>query len=264
MISRRLSLARDLAVGAGVGAFSGAFGVGGGIQLIPYLVLVRKMAQKNAQATALVTVAMGAAAGGITYGLNDSVAWLPASIILIGGLLGSLIGSHVVQRISDRRLQIVFGFLLVIVAVRLLVANSATATTPQELPTITPLIVAAYLASGLAMGVLSALFGIGGGILLIPILVTGFGFEQQLAAGTSLAVMMPIALLGAIRLTKPGFTNWRSGSLFGIASVPGAALGSAIALSLPGDILRSAFAIVLVVIAITLVRKGLRAGRGPA
>jgi uncharacterized membrane protein YfcA len=259
MISRRLSLGRDLAVGAGVGAFSGAFGVGGGIQLVPYLVLVRKMAQKNAQATALITVAMGAAAGGITYGLADSVAWLPASIILIGGLLGSLIGSHVVQRISDKRLQIVFGFLLVIVALRLLLSNPATTTSPQELPTITPLIVVAYLASGLAMGTLSALFGIGGGILIIPILVTGFGFEQQLAAGTSLAVMMPIALLGAIRLTKPGLTNWRSGSLFGIASVPGAALGSFIALSLPGEILRSAFALVLVVIAITLVRKGLRA-----
>lgn len=259
MISRRLSLTRDIAVGVGVGAFSGAFGVGGGIQLVPYLVLVRKMAQKNAQATALVTVAMGAAGGGITYGLNDSVAWLPAAIILIGGLLGSLIGSHVVQRIPDKRLQIVFGFLLVIVAVRLVLTNSATAASPQDLPTITAPIVVAYLASGLAMGMLSALFGIGGGILLIPILVTGFGFEQQLAAGTSLAVMMPIALLGAIRLTKPGLTNWRSGSLFGIASVPGAALGSFIALSLPGDILRSAFAVVLLVIAITLVRKGFRA-----
>lgn len=262
MISRRLSLARDLGVGAGVGAFSGAFGVGGGIQLIPYLVLVRKMAQKNAQATALVTVAMGAAAGGITYGLANSVAWIPASIIVIGGLFGSLIGTNLVQRISDKRLQIVFGFLLVAVAVRLLLTSSGTSASPAELPTITPLIALAYLASGLAMGILSSLFGIGGGILLIPILVTGFGFEQQLAAGTSLAVMMPIALLGAIRLTRPGFTNWRSGSLFGLASIPGAALGSYIALSLPGDILRSAFAVVLIVIAITVVRKGLRATTG--
>jgi uncharacterized membrane protein YfcA len=109
------------------------------------------------------------------------------------------------------------------------------------------------------MGILSALFGIGGGILIIPILVTGFGYGQQLAAGTSLAVMMPIALLGAIRLTKPGFTNWRTGSIFGVASVPGAVLGSYIALSLPGDTLRSAFAVVLVVIAITIVRKGIKA-----
>ena len=259
MISTRLGLARDVGVGAAVGAFSGAFGVGGGIQLIPYLVLVRKMAQKNAQATALITVAMGATAGAITYAIGDSVAWLPAAFIVIGGLTGSLIGSHVVQRISDKRLQILFGILLVIVAIRLLLSSSSSTTNINDLPNITPLIALAYLGSGVAMGILSALFGIGGGILLIPILVTGFGYGQQLAAGTSLTVMMPIALLGAIRLTKPGYTNWRAGSVFGVASVPGAILGSFIALSLPGDILRSAFAVVLVIIAITIVRKGLQA-----
>jgi len=258
MITHRLGLARDVGVGAAVGTFSGVFGVGGGIQLTPYLVLVRKMAQKNAQATALITVAMGAAAGGITYALVDSVAWLPAAFIVIGGLAGSLIGSHVVQRISDKRLQILFGILLVIVAIRLVLDSTSATESVVDLPTITPLIALAYLGSGLAMGILSALFGIGGGILIIPILVTGFGYGQQLAAGTSLAVMMPIALLGAIRLTKPGFTNWRTGSIFGVASIPGAVLGSYIALSLPGDILRSGFAVVLVVIAITIVRKGMK------
>ena len=258
MITHRLGLARDVGVGAAVGTFSGVFGVGGGLQLVPYLVLVRKMAQKNAQATALITVAMGAAAGGITYALGDSVAWLPAAFIVIGGLAGSLIGSYLVQRISDKRLQIFFGILLIIVAIRLVLSASSDTTSINDLPTITPLIALAYLGSGLAMGTLSALFGIGGGILIIPILVTGFGYGQQLAAGTSLAVMMPIALLGAIRLTKPGFTNWRNGSIFGVASVPGAVLGSYIALSLPGDILRSAFAVVMVAIAITMVRKGIK------
>jgi uncharacterized protein len=250
-------LLRDAAVGVGVGVFSGLLGVGGGILLVPFLVIALTWGQKRAQATSLVMVAMAGAAGAGTYAIGDSVAWVPAVIIMGGGLLGSLLGSAIVQRTADSRLQILFGLLLVLVSLRLLWPAGIAET--DALPALTAPTVIGYLLSGLAMGILSALFGIGGGILLIPLLITFFGFSQQLAAGTSLAVIVPISLLGALRLTKPGFTDWRIGFRFGLGAAVGAVFGAWAALAIPGIVLRIGFAIVLLLVAVRLVRMGIRA-----
>ncbi len=256
-------LVRDLAVGVGAGAFSGALGVGGGILLVPFLVLALHVGQKRAQATSLVMVAMAATAGAVRYAVADSVAWWPAAIIVVGGLIGVLIGSDLMQRIRDHRLQIVFGILLVIVGVRLLWPTEVTASAADQLPQLTPAIVLAYVVSGLGMGVLSALLGVGGGILLIPVLVAAFDFSQQLASGTSLAVMVPIALLGAIRLTRPGLTDWSQGARFGFGSIVGALLGASIALAVSGPAMRLVFAVVLLAIGIRMTILGWRADREP-
>jgi uncharacterized protein len=247
-------LIRDLAVGVGVGIFSGALGVGGGILLVPFLVLVLHWQQKRAQATSLVMIAMSGVAGALTYAIGDSVDWRAAGIIAVGGLAGTLIGSHIVQRTADHRLQIAFGVLLVVVSIRLLFDTSTVVESPTA--NLGWVAIIGLVLSGIAMGILSALFGIGGGIILIPILVTFFGFGQQLAAGTSLAVIVPISLLGAVRLSGPGLTNWAVGVRYGIGAVVGASLGALAALSVPGTAVRYTFAAVLALVAIRMIRTG--------
>jgi uncharacterized membrane protein YfcA len=251
-------LLRDLLVGVGVGAFSGALGVGGGIILVPFLVLVVHLAQKQASATSLVMVSIASTSGAITYALANSVAWVPAGWLIVGGVIGAFIGSWLVRRIADHRLQIAFGVLLVLVSVRLFLPTTSQVQTEAQLPAITPLMALSFILIGVAMGVLSALFGIGGGILLIPVLVTLFDFGQQFAAGTSLAVMAPISLIGAIQQTKPGFTNWPMGLRLGAGAILGATGGAMIALALPGEIVRWVFAVVLLIVAVRMVRVGLR------
>lgn len=157
----RSDLPRDLAVGTGVGVFSGAFGVGGGILLVPYLVLVRGVGQKVAQATSLVMITLAAAAGATRYAIDGAVAWAPAAAITVGGLLGVLMGVTVVQRTTDRRLQIAFGVLIAIVALRLLWPVADDASIAADLPPLTLAAALGYAAAGLAMGVLSSLFGVG-------------------------------------------------------------------------------------------------------
>ena len=250
---------RDLLIGFGAGGLSGAFGVGGGIVLIPLLVLLLHVAQKRAQATSLVMVTLAGAAGSITYAIAGEVAWIPAAFILIGGMAGSLIGSSLVKRTSDHRLQIGFGILLIAVAVRLLlpVATQSNA----EFVNVSAMAAVGFVLSGLAMGVLSALFGVGGGIILIPIIVTVFGFPQQLAAGTSLTVMAPIALLGAWRQSRTGATDWRMGLRFGVASIPGSVIGALAAVNASGSVLRVLFALLLIVIGLRMVIEGWRTRR---
>lgn len=240
--------AQDAGVGVGVGAFSGAFGVGGGLMLVPFLVLARKVPQKRAQATSLVMVAMAATAGALRYAIDASVAWVPALFILAGGLAGAWLGAHLVQRSPNSLLQALFGLIVVIAGLRMLWPSATDPEDLAELPDLTAGIAVAYVVAGLGMGLLSALFGIGGGILLVPILATGFGYEQSLAAGTSLAVMVPISLVGAVRLTRPGFTQWGEGARYGIGAIVGALIGASIALAVGGPIMRAAFGVLMLVI----------------
>ena len=80
---------------------------------------------------------------------------------------------------------------------------------------------------------------------------------RRQAAGTSIAVG-PIALVGAIRQTKPGLTNWRMGLRFGFGAIPGAIVGAALALWLSGPVLGAAFAVVLAVIGLRMLWQAVR------
>jgi hypothetical protein len=257
------ALSRDLAIGALVGVFSGFFGVGGGIILVPILVIAMHLPQKQAQATSLVMVCLAALAGTATYAASNSIAWVPGVPLIAGGLIGTWIGSMLMLRTSDRRLQVSFALLLIFAAARLIWDHQPHGA--STLPDLTTTILLGYALCGLAMGLLSALMGVGGGIIVIPLLVTIFGFSQQLANGTSLLVMVPIALLGALRLTRSGNTNWAQGSRFGLGAMPGAVLGASLALILPAMLLSNLFAVVLCAAAIQLLARARRSSpRGQA
>lgn len=254
-----LALARDLALGSLVGVFSGFFGVGGGIILVPILVIAMHLPQKRAQATSLVMVSLAALAGMATYAASNSIAWGPGVPLIAGGLVGTWFGSDLMLRTSDRRLQFFFGLLLIGAAARLI--WDARPHDSTNLPHLNASILVAYALCGLVMGLLSALMGVGGGIIVIPLLVGFFDFSQQLANGTSLFIMVPIALLGALRLSRSGNTDWAQGTRFGLGAIPGAVLGASLALVLPGTLLSTLFAFVLIAAAIQLLIRARRGSR---
>ena len=252
----RTTLARDLALGVGAGLISGFFGVGGGIIVVPIMVIGLQFAQKQAQATSLVMIGFGGVAGVTTYALAQNVAWMPAFFIVLGSLAGAWIGAHIVQKLPDQKLQIAFGVLLILIALRMLFSNPSSGG--NELPAITALVIVGYLASGFAMGIFSAMLGVGGGILLIPILIFFFGFSQLVASGTSLAVMIPTALLGAARLSRTGLTNWPMGIRLGAGAVCGALVGAMLAFRVSGSVLQVGFALLLIAISGQMLWRALR------
>jgi uncharacterized protein len=121
---------------------------------------------------------------------------------------------------------------------------------------VTALVLAGGL--GFAAGVLSGMFGVGGGILFVPTLVLVLGLTQLGAQATSLAAMIPVVAVGAWRQHGYGNVSWRTASVVGIVSSAGVAAGAALATSLPDDVLRKLFAGLLVVTAIHLVVSGRR------
>jgi len=108
------------------------------------------------------------------------------------------------------------------------------------------------LALGFAAGVLSGMFGVGGGILFVPTFALVLGLTQLSAQATSLAAMIPVVIVGAWRQHRYGNVRWREALIVGIASLVGVAGGIALAASLPDDVLRKLFALLLLVVAAQL------------
>ena len=99
---------------------------------------------------------------------------------------------------------------------------------------------------GLAAGMLSGLVGVGGGIIVVPALVFALGFTQQQAQGTSLGLLLlPIGIFAVINYYKQGYIDIRVVLIMSVAFILGAYLGSKFSLSLPEEIVRKIFAIIL-------------------
>jgi uncharacterized protein len=107
------------------------------------------------------------------------------------------------------------------------------------------------LALGVTAGVLSGLFGVGGGILFVPALVV-LGLGQLEAQATSLLAILPTVAAGAWNQRRYGNLRPRLALQLGLASIAGAAAGVLITISLPEEILRRLFALLLLVVAVRL------------
>ncbi len=105
---------------------------------------------------------------------------------------------------------------------------------------------------GIAAGVLSGMFGIGGGTLFVPTLI-GLGLTPHHAAATSLLAIVPTALVGVWRQRRYGNLRARAALLLGLASIAGVEAGVRISIALPEHTLRRLFAIFLLAVAVQLV-----------
>jgi uncharacterized protein len=110
-----------------------------------------------------------------------------------------------------------------------------------------------FLAIGLVAGVLSGLFGIGGGILIIPALIFFAKFPTKLALGTSLgAMLLPVGLLGAYAYYQAGNLNIKASVLISLGLFFGAWVGARLANTIPAATLQRMFAVFIVIMAIRL------------
>jgi uncharacterized membrane protein YfcA len=114
------------------------------------------------------------------------------------------------------------------------------------------------IAIGLAAGILGGLLGLGGGVLFVPGLVIFLGLSQHQAEATSLLAIVPVALVGAVTQDRYGNVRRADALRMSVVSIAGAAAGVALANVLSGAVLRTAFALVILLIAAQLVRRALR------
>jgi len=107
---------------------------------------------------------------------------------------------------------------------------------------------------GISAGILSGLFGVGGGVLIIPSLVILLGFTQHQAQGTSLvALLLPVGLLGVIRYWKAGNVDWIAGLIIAAGLFAGAYFGAGWANKIDEVWLKRAFGILLILVGIKFI-----------
>lgn len=111
-------------------------------------------------------------------------------------------------------------------------------------------IILSLILIGVLAGVLSGLVGVGGGIIMVPLLVMFFGFNQHQAQGTSLAVLaVPVTAIAVFNYYKEGQINVKYAAIIAVFFVVGSIFGSKFALTLDQKLLKKIFAVVLLVIA---------------
>lgn len=234
-------------IGVLAGFIAGAFGVGGGILIVPGLLWFTKYDQRLAHGTSLAAVVPISAASLLPYLVNGAVDWLVASILVGGSVFGAVAGTALLQRLPLRALTMAFAFLLGGTAVRLFIAPSGGGDGGLD-----PRVVLLVGATGLLAGLVSGLLGVGGGIVMVPALVLFAGFLPLDAKGTSLAVILPTALIGTWRNRTHRNTDLRAAAVIGASGALAAVAGGTVSALMPVAVANVSFAVLLSGVAVRM------------
>lgn len=237
-----------IAAGALAGFTSGLFGVGGGIVIVPALTLLAGFSVKRATGTSLTAIVGISLAGTLGYAHAGEVDWAYSLPIAAGALAGAVLGTRWLRTVSGPALQLTFAVVMVATAARM-VTGEADGDGRLALTAAT---VAGLVALGVAAGVLAGLLGVGGGVIIVPVLTLVFGLPLVLAKGTSLAVIVPTAVAGTLRNRSAGLTALGPAAVVSVAGVGSALVASQISLGLDPDLSARLFAALLVAVAARL------------
>ncbi len=201
-------------LGALTGMLSGLFGIGGGVILVPMLVMLLGFQQRLAAGTSVAAILPAAVVGGIGYALQGNVDCIAAAALAVGAVGGAQLGSFLLSRVPTGFLRWLFmGFLAVVIV-------SLWFVVPHRDDTITISVLAVLLlvVTGFVTGVLSGLLGVGGGVVVVPVLMFFFGASDLVAKGTSLLMLIPGSLSGTLGNIRRRNVDLRSAAVLGIAA----------------------------------------------
>lgn len=236
------------------GLFAGVFGVGGGFIMVPLLVWWAQLDQRRAHATSLLAITPAAIMGAASYAVGGVFAWLPALFVALGGIIGAQLGAWLLRRITISLLR--WGFIAFVVASGvMLVVALPNRESALEISLATALVLGAL---GLAMGISAGLFGVGGGIVVIPVLVVFLGQSDLIAKSISLLAMAPGSISGSVAHLLHKTASLRDGAWVALGAVITAPLGALVAFSLPPRIAALLFGLLMFVIASHLVIQAIR------
>jgi uncharacterized protein len=248
-----------LLVGVLGGILSGLFGVGGGIIMVPLLMALAGMDQRRASATSLAAIVPTTVVGAVTYGLAGHLDIVAGVAIAAGGIVGSLIGTRLLRTLPMGWLRWLFIALLILVAIRLFFEVPGRGSGIEY----SWYAILGLVALGLVMGVASGLFGIGGGVIVVPVLVALFGASDLVAKGTSLLAIVPASVTGTIANVRAHLVTLRDGLLVGIPAALASIAGSALAFLLPPRVSTILFAILILGAVAQIISRAVRNRRTP-
>ena len=233
-------------IGLVAGALSGLFGVGGGIVMTPAIQVLLGAPPIVALATPLPVIFPTALTGAFAYKRAGEIDLRAAAWIVGPGILGAVVGAALTDTIPTPLLLTVTAILLAWQAVGILRGASRSAV-PREPVEATPWMLAGI---GLAAGGISGLLGIGGGLVMVPLLAGVLGMPLKRALGTSLLAIVVLVLPGTLVHAALSHIDWAVFAVVIVGAVPGAMIGARLALGTRERTLRLLVGSFLLVIAL--------------
>lgn len=202
-------------IGLLAGLLAGFFGVGGGIVVIPLLILFVHFDQRQASVTSLVAIIPTSLVAASAFLASGTVPWdqtVFGLIIAIGSTITAPLGAWALRTWKTTTVRWIF------IAVLLFSAIQVAYQLPNRDNHLewSAGVVIGLIASGAVMGFVAGLLGVGGGLLLLPLLVLGFGVSDLTAKALSLIAMFPAAISGTIGSARAGTVNWKAGVSLGV------------------------------------------------
>jgi uncharacterized membrane protein YfcA len=253
-------------MGAVAGMLAGLLGIGGGIIIVPVLALV--FDHQNVSLTVLMHVAIGTSLATIvTTSISSIIAhqkrgaidWQVFRIITPGILAGALLGSYLAKLIPGETLRIIFIMFMFFVAVQM--ARGMTTKPHRRLPG-----PAGLVSTGVVIGAVSSIMGIGGGSMSVPFL-TWCNMQVRRAVATSASIGLPIAVAGTAGFIYTGWgveqrPPWSIGYInlpaylgIVVASTLFAPLGARLAHRISELLLKRIFAVFLVIVGLYMLTR---------
>lgn len=252
-------IAAFLAVGVGAGVLSGLFGIGGGSLIVPALIALVGMDVLHASATSLAALLLPVGAFGVwQYHKAGLVQWKTAVWLSLGLLLGSALGASFALAIPTHALELGYACFLLYIAFGYLEIWKRLRGKPRELETgpRKDASIPVWLAVGFAAGIVAGLFGKGGGVVIVPILMAFYAFQAKEATGTSLAALqLPVGLPGVIVYAKSGVLDFHIAGWVALGLVAGTFFGTRIAIGLKPALFKKLFGFFLLGVALYLLTR---------
>jgi len=254
-----------LLVGCIGGISAGLFGIGGGVIMTPSLIFYFKhfnlpedLIFRLSFGTSLFTIIFNSASGYIKHFCNGNV--IKSVIISLGlfSILGGLSGSFLAAILPGSILKKIFGIILFYVSVRLFLKSRSDKIYKGNIKNL-------YLIfTGFSAGLIAAITGLGGGIILIPVMITLLKFPMKKVAGTSCGVIIFISIASSIGYIinganienmpkySIGYVNLKAAIPLIIGSVSFAPVGAILNYKIKTEFLKKIFALFLMIIAIKI------------
>ncbi len=241
-------------MGALAGVAAGMFGIGGGVIIVPSLVFLGlTLAEANGTSLAALLMPVGAF-GALAYHRSGLMRWRAALVISGGLLLGGWAGAYIANSIDPTLLRRLYGVFLLFVGWRMASPlqwfglREPPPDDTQEPPrdALLPIV-----GLGLIAGVASGMFGIGGGAVIVPFLVTFLRFPQKIAVATSLgALLPPVGLLAAAEYYRQGNLDIAAAVPVALGLLLGAWFGARLTIGLPAGTVKRMYGVFLLVIGV--------------
>jgi uncharacterized membrane protein YfcA len=236
------------------GMLSGLVGVGGGAVFVPGLLFAGGWKIQEAVAASLVIIVFSSLSGTIRNARsNDPVNWRVAGLLSLSVAPSSLIGVLISRVSPEVVVEVAFATLLLALAY-------PTARGGGGYDSDKHIALPLVFLVGIFVGTVAGLVGVGGGVVMVPLMVLGMGLTTKQAVSTSLAVIMFTGIVGAAGYIATGFRDPQqllSLPPLIIGSVVGAPIGVRIRDWLPEHVVRTGFGVFMVIVALRLFGKAL-------